>query len=426
MRNLSLQIRYLRSSYGDAPDGQPRLTALIALAFAGLCADEHQPSAFAREKVLSDELKRQILPDGGHFSRNPEALIELLLDLLPLRQCYIARNQTPLPELLGAIERMMPMLRFFRIGNQGFAHFNGMGPTPVENLAALMVHDDIQGMPVSNAARSGYCRLDAGTTSLIVDTGRSPPIGLSGEAHAGCLSFEMSSDQRPVIVNCGVPWRDEPEWRAVARATAAHSTLVVSDTSSAELVGGGSAFADLEERAKLSGPVNVHAELKNDHLSQELRASQDGYDARYGITHIRKLRLSSNGEKLKGIDQLIAPNGLKGIAKDNDGEFAIRFHLHPTARVELSSDAANATISLPNDERWQLTSRQCRLSIEESVFLADVKGPRSAIQIVIHGSMENSTDTSVSWSVERVTVAEPDKNDDDAAEGMSAEVFVDE
>jgi hypothetical protein len=40
--------------------------------------------------------------------------------------------------------------------------------------------------------------------------------------------------------------------------------------------------------------------------------------------------------------------------------------------------------------------------------------------------MENSTDTSVSWSVERVTVAEPDKNDDDAAEGMSAEVFVDE
>ena len=426
MRNLSLQIRYLRSSYGDAPDGQPRLTALIALAFAGLCADEHQPSAFAREKVLSDELKRQILPDGGHFSRNPEALIELLLDLLPLRQCYIARNQTPLPELLGAIERMMPMLRFFRIGNQGFAHFNGMGPTPVENLAALMVHDDIQGMPVSNAARSGYCRLDAGTTSLIVDTGRSPPIGLSGEAHAGCLSFEMSSDQRPVIVNCGVPWRDEPEWRAVARATAAHSTLVVSDTSSAELVGGGSAFADLEERAKLSGPINVHAELKNDHLSQELRASQDGYDARYGITHIRKLRLSSNGEKLRGIDQLIAPNGLKGIAKDNDGEFAIRFHLHPTARVELSSDAANATISLPNDESWQLTSRQCRLSIEESVFLADVKGPRSAIQIVIHGSMENSTDTSVNWSVERVTVAESDKNDDDAAEGMSAEVFVDE
>ena len=426
MRSLSLQIRYLRASYGDAPDGQPRLTALIALSFAGLCADEHHPSAFAREKVLSDELKRQILPDGGHFSRNPEALIGLLLDLLPLRQCYIARNQTPPPEFLGAIERMMPMLRFFRIGEQGFAHFNGMGPTPVEHLAALMVHDDIQGTPVSHAARSGYCRLDAGMTAVIADTGRSPPLGISGDAHGGCLSFEMSSDQRPVIVNCGVPLRDEPEWRAVARATAAHSTLVVSDTSSAELVGGGSATQDRDERAKLSGPMNVHAELKNDHLSQELRASHDGYDARYGITHIRKLRLSADGERLRGTDQLIAPNGLKGAARENGGEFAIRFHLHPTARVEISSDAASAFISLPDDESWQLTSRQYELAIEESVFLADVKGPRSATQIVIHGSMGNANDTSVNWSVERVRVGETDEYEDDAHEEVSVETVADE
>lgn len=426
MRSLSLQIRYLRSSYGDAPDGLPRLTTLAALAFAGLCADENYPSAFAREKVLSEEIKRQILPDGGHFSRNPGVLIELLLDFLPLRQCYIARNQTPVPELLGAIERMMPMLRFFRIGDQGFAHFNGMGPTPVEHLAALMVHDDVQGAPVSNAAWSGYCRLDAGLTALIAETGRTPPIGISGDAHAGCLSFEMSSNQRPVIVNCGVPAREEPEWRAVARATAAHSTLVVSDTSSAELVGGGTASLGPEERAKLSGPLNVHAELKNDHLSQELRASHDGYNSRYGITHIRTLRLSAAGNKLTGTDQLIAPGGLKGVAKDNGGEFAIRFHLHPTAHVELSSDMTSALICLSNDEDWRLISRKSPLAIEESVFLADVKGPRSAVQIVIHGSMNNAQDISVNWFLERVTVEHLVEDDESADDELSAEIFAEE
>ena len=85
----------------------------------------------AATKRLSDELERQILPDGGHISRNPGALIELLLDLLPLRQAFTARNVAPPPALLNAIDRMMPMLRFFRHGDGNFALFNGMGPTRV-------------------------------------------------------------------------------------------------------------------------------------------------------------------------------------------------------------------------------------------------------------------------------------------------------
>ena len=75
------------------------------------------------------ELDRQILPDGGHISRNPEALVELLLDLLPLRQCFVARDRAPPKELTDAIDRIMPMLRFFRIGDGTLARFNGCGPT---------------------------------------------------------------------------------------------------------------------------------------------------------------------------------------------------------------------------------------------------------------------------------------------------------
>ena len=35
-------------------------------------------------RSLSAELDRQILPDGGHISRNPQIAVDLLLDLLPL------------------------------------------------------------------------------------------------------------------------------------------------------------------------------------------------------------------------------------------------------------------------------------------------------------------------------------------------------
>ena len=126
----------------------------------------------ARSSELVAELDRQILPDGGHVSRNPGALIELLLDLLPLRQAFAARNVAPPPALNNAIDRMMPMLRFFRHGDGSFAQFNGMGPTAPDLLATILAYDDARGAPLANAPHSGYQRVDAGRSAGdLMDTG---------------------------------------------------------------------------------------------------------------------------------------------------------------------------------------------------------------------------------------------------------------
>ncbi len=114
----------------DIADGVPRLQVLIALCYASLCLANQARHIRAATRRLSDELQRQILPDGGHISRNPGALVELLSDLLPLRQTFAARNIAPPPALLNAIDRMMPMLRFFRHGDGSFALFNGMSTAP--------------------------------------------------------------------------------------------------------------------------------------------------------------------------------------------------------------------------------------------------------------------------------------------------------
>ena len=108
----------------------PRLVALMALIYAGLCIAEQQAVVDRYSRPFCKELDRQILPDGGHISRNPDALVELLLDLLPLRQCFVARDRAPPKELTDAIDRIMPMLRFFRTGDGTLARFNGAGPTP--------------------------------------------------------------------------------------------------------------------------------------------------------------------------------------------------------------------------------------------------------------------------------------------------------
>ena len=100
LRGLTREIRYLRYTMLDIPDGVPRLQVLIALCYASLCLANQARHIRTATRKLSDELQRQILPDGGHISRNPGALIELLIDLLPLRQTFAARNIAPPPALL--------------------------------------------------------------------------------------------------------------------------------------------------------------------------------------------------------------------------------------------------------------------------------------------------------------------------------------
>src|SRR5262249_23969647 len=192
MRSLARQVRYLRRVAGNARDGLPHVQCVIALTAAALCMAGQERLLKSATRRLVDELQRQILPDGGHISRNPGTLIDLLLDLLPIRQAFAARNVVPAPALINAIDRMMPMLRFFRHGDGNFGLFNGMGPTPGDRLATVLAYDDTRGTPVANAPHSGYQRLQADDVIVLVDTGQPPPIALSHEAHAGCLSFELS------------------------------------------------------------------------------------------------------------------------------------------------------------------------------------------------------------------------------------------
>ncbi len=258
---------------------------------------------------LIDELRSQILPDGGHVSRNPGALIELLADLLPLRQLFSARNLQPPPAINNAIDRMMPMLRFFRHADGNFAQFNGMGPTPVDLLATVLAYDDARGTPVSNAPHSGYQRIDAGKTALLMDTGRPPPIALSQEAHAGCLSFELSWKQHRLVINCGLPAVNKETWRQVARATAAHSTVTFNDKSSCHFLEFGSFRRLLSGTPIVGGPHNVTVERDDTPEGAMLRASHDGYATDFGVIHTRAIRLAADGRALDGEDSFTPSDG---------------------------------------------------------------------------------------------------------------------
>ncbi|MCC8953809.1 heparinase II/III family protein [Bradyrhizobium sp. Pear77] len=396
LRGLAREIRYLRHSTLDN-DGVPRLQVLIALCYASLCLANQARNIKSATRRLSDELQRQILPDGGHISRNPGALVELLSDLLPLRQTFAARNIAPPPALLNAIDRMMPMLRFFRHGDGSFALFNGMSTAPSDLVATLLAYDDTRGVPMASMPHTGFQRLDAGNMTLIIDTGPPPPASVSQDAHAGCLSFELSSGVSRIVVNCGMPNTGRDSWRPFARSTAAHSTLTYRDTSSCQFVELSAMKRLLRGAPVTSGPSNVESYREAIPDGDVLTASHDGYLSRFGVIHRRVLMIAQDGTRMEGEDSLSPAPG--GRIKGSEADFALRFHLHPSVKASRLSDARGVMLVLPNRDVWTFEAMDDKVDLEDSVFLAGNDGPRRTSQIVIRQDARQAA--TIRWSFVR-------------------------
>jgi uncharacterized heparinase superfamily protein len=416
MRSMNAQTRRLRRVAFDCPPGLPRLRVMIALASVALSMADQPRFQKQASRWLDLELVAQVLPDGGHVSRNPGAILDALIDLLPLRQAFTARGQEPSRILVSAIDRMMPMLRFFRQGDGTFTHFNGMGDTAADQLATVLAYDDVRGALPNNAPHSGYQRIEATGTILVADTGRPPPTNFSTGAHAGCLSFEMSVGRQRLIINCGVPRPGSTSLRRLARTTAAHSTATLNDRSSCRFLSRGS-IGEMIGEPVVGGPGRVDVERRNTAGATVLAMRHNGYVEQFRIVHERRLALSDEGDRLEGVDSFTAPSG--GVPnKGGKDTFAIRFHLHPNVRASQAADGRTVVMELPDGETWQFETDGAEVSIEESILLSDTRGNRATEQIVIYGRVQQTT--SVSWQLHRTALGASRRRVAAMAEGEMA------
>ncbi|MBJ6126546.1 heparinase II/III domain-containing protein [Microvirga splendida] len=400
VRILERQIRA-----GALPYQQ--LMAAIALSYAGLCCEGLDRSLRRASRLLARELDRQILADGGHASRNPRIVVELLFDLLPLRQMFASREVDTPEALLRSVDRMLPMVRLFRHGDGTLSHFNGMGVTAADHLATLLTYDDMRSQPIHHAPLSGYERLEAGRTLLVADVGAPPPRPLSQEAAAGCLSFEFSSAAQRIVVNCGMPQIATDPIIQASRSTAAHSTASINDVSSCQIVDKKGTW--LQRRVSawllrrvgpviLSGPERVAAERSEREHAQILSASHDGYKARFGFTHERRWQLAPKGNVLEGEDSFWSAGGQSGPS--GTAQAIIRFHLAPGIKASRAQGGRVVMLVLPNREAWQFSALPVEAEIEDSVFLATADGMRRTEQIVL--TVRPSETPTIRWRFERL------------------------
>jgi uncharacterized heparinase superfamily protein len=380
MRSAARQARLLllaQSELSERHLGSIKAGAALVLAAAAEFPEAERLREHG-EELLIEACAKQFYPDGGHFSRAPEALAEALFDLVAAQDALPEVS----PPLQDATARFANMLRMLRLGDGGLGCFNGGSEGSAESIEAALARVNGEERAFQFANHSAFQRLEAGPLRVLFDVGGAPPQAYSERAHAGALAFELSSEGERLIVNVGAARELEPAGRLAARATNAHSTLVIDDALSATFV-----EPRRKGAARLVGPNLDDVRRSSDDAGITVQGRHDGYRATFGLLHRRYLFIDHEGKNLRGIDELIRPIKQRGPSVKGTIPFVARFHLHPSVRARIA-EHQTALLETPGGQRWRLRTDAPAIDIEPSIYWGGAVVPQESLQIVLSGDAD--------------------------------------
>ena len=350
---------HLKRAAALAPPGLPRFEAALGAVYGSEALGEGQDVAALR--LLCAALDAQVLADGGHVSRNPSLLYRLLRDVVALWRFLLAVDPERAGQLQPYLDRMAPMLRFFRHGDGGLALFHGAEEEVAAQIDLALELSEAKGKPLTSATLSGFERATAKRALMLLDVDTPPARGIAGAIpHHGLLAFEFSHGKDRLIVNCGAARRAGGGWAAALSGVAAHSTLCLGHSEPA------ASAAVTVTRNEQDGAIWFEAE-------------HDGWRAAYDRMYRRRLYLSAGGEDLRG-EEIVSQSAGMPV------EAVLRLHLHPGMHASLIGSGDTVILKTATGQGWRWRGMGGVVRLEDSIYLGNGGEMRRTQQIVMTGS----------------------------------------
>jgi uncharacterized heparinase superfamily protein len=394
LNTLARGARHVEANADKAPQGLKRITAWCGVVAAGLLVQGGVARVARGEAGLARALAGAQFDDGGLVSRSPFEQVLLVDRLGLLRACYFAAKQTIPDGIEATAAAALAALHGVTLGDGALSSWQGCNPGEASRLTALIEGCGLRARPLRQARGWGYQRLSALGTIVVLDAAPPPAPKIAAQGSASTLAFEMSDGGQRLVVNCGgpgpLPSDLSDELINGLRTTAAHSTLVLADTNSTNILADGSLGRGVED---------VAIDRTEDNDASRLEASHDGYVRAFSMVHKRSLMLGNDGKELRGADQLQA-KGRKKI-RGSTG-YAVRFHLAPGVEATTTADGMGAILRSRGAPPWNFRCRGGSLTIEESLWIDGRGRPQPILQLAVTGEI-SALGGEIGWQFRRTS-----------------------
>ena len=388
------QSNFLQKNIKKKFDNSEKIICCAAIILSGIIFKENNLNYKIGIKELEKIIKNYFDSNGFPKSRNPEEVFVSIKYLILIRE-WFKEAQKPIPEFLNEIiQKCGSCYATLSNTNKQFPLFNGATEINYKDYDVFLKTSKYKFASKSNDV-ADLIKIKKKKIEFFMDCGNPPPNIFSKNYQAGCLSFELISNKQKIICNSGYGKYLSPKLKSLSRATAAHSTLYINDTSSC-------VFQKNESINKIYGNsliqkhkiINKKYEDEKDFIS--ISAAHNGYDKRFGYIHTRSIKILKKSDQILGNDEL-----KKTKNYSNPLNYFIRFHFYPNTKIVKTKAGNSIIISLSNGEGWLLENKINNFVIEKNIFLGNKNKIINSESVSLSGII-NKEIISIEWEIKKI------------------------
>ncbi len=385
---IQKQANHLMNEINKSKLIDDKIIGCAAIILVGLCYKDKKNYLNFGLNFLKKISNLSLDSQGFPKSRSIKQLIFYLKYFILIREWFKEAQVTVPEEVNETINYLGQGYAFIWQNIKSDILFNGNN---ISNNSEFDHYLKRFGYTFKNESREfgGYVILKNKKISLIMDVGNSPNLNFSKDYQSGAMSFEIISNGKKLISNCGYYDNKNIKLSQLSKSTATHSTLTIDDHSSCNFK-----------------KINKHNLILNDELKilkknivfekkyWKINVSHNGYQRNYNLIHERDIEFYQEKNKFVGTDKILNKQSNLNI------KFDIRFHLEPTIKLMKTQDNKTILIEL-EDEGWKFTCDNFHINIDNGLYFGNKNSYTQNQNIFISGITSNQNEN-INWQLTKI------------------------